>query len=71
MQEMLHVKNGIVPPNRNIQEKYSDPAKLKRDANGTPFLLMKPSEIDNLYQIDWSNFNMKQWTRKWNRQVAK
>lgn len=71
MQELLHVKNGIVPPNRDIQEKYSDPSKLKRDANGTPFLLMKPSEIDNLYQIDWSNFNMKDWTRKWNRQVAK
>lgn len=71
MQELLHVKNGIVPPNRNVQEKYSDPAKLKRDASGTPFLLMKPSEISNLYQIDWSDFSMKQWTRKWNRTVAK
>lgn len=71
MQELLHVKNGIVPPNRNIQVKYSDPSKLKRDASGVPFLLMKPSEVDNLYNIDWSDFSMKDWTRKWNRQVAK
>ena len=71
MQELLHVKNGIVPPNKNIQEKYSDPAKLKLDATGTPFLMMKPSEIDNLYQLDWSAFDVKGWTRKWNRTVAK
>ena len=43
MQELLHVKNGIVPPNKNIQKKYSDPAKLKLGATGTPFLMMKPS----------------------------
>ena len=71
MQELLHVKNGIVPTNTKIQEKYSDPSKLKRDISGEPFLLMKPEEIANLYYMDWSNFNMKDWTRKWNRTVAK
>lgn len=70
MQELLHVKNGVVPTNVKIQAKYSDPSKLKRDIAGEPFLLMKPEEIANLYYMDWSNFSMKDWTRKWNRSVA-
>ena len=71
MQTLLHVKNGIVPTNVKVQEKYSAPSKLKRDISGEPFLLMKPEEIANLYHIDWSKFDQKQWTRKWNLAVAK
>ena len=71
MQTLLHVKNGIVPTNAKVQAEYSDSSKLKRDASGEPFLLMKPAEIANLYYIEWSKFNQKQWTNKWNRTVAK
>ncbi len=68
MQEILHTKNGVVPTNRKVQVKYADQPKL--DANGAPFLLLSPEQIGNLYYIDWSNFNMSEWTDKWNRMVA-
>ena len=68
MQEILHTKNGIVPTNRKVQVKYADQPKL--DAAGEPFLLLSPDQIANLYYMDWSDFSMKDWTRKWNRTVA-
>jgi hypothetical protein len=48
--------------------KYADQPKL--DAEGAPFLLLSPEQIGNLYYMDWSNFNMSEWTKKWNRSVA-
>lgn len=69
MQEILHTKNGIVPTNKKVQQKYSGEPKL--DVDGQPFLLLSPEEIGNLYYMDWSDFNMKDWTRKWNRTVAR
>ena len=68
MQEVLHTKNGIVPTNGKVQAKYSDKAKL--DSSGVPFLMLAPEQIANLYYMDMSAFNMKDWTRKWNRVVA-
>jgi putative spermidine/putrescine transport system substrate-binding protein len=68
MQEILHTKNGIVPTNSKVQVKYADQPKL--DAEGAPFLLLSPEQIGNLYYMDWSNFNMSEWTKKWNRSVA-
>ena len=68
MQEVLHTKNGIVPTNGKVQAKYSDKAKL--DSSGVPFLMLAPEQIANLYYMDMSAFNMKDWTRKWNRIVA-
>ena len=68
MQEILHTKNGIVPTNRKVQVKYSGQPKL--DSDGAPFLLLSPDQISNLYYMDWSNFDMKEWTKKWNRIVA-
>lgn len=68
MQEILHTKNGIVPTNSKIQVKYAD--KPKVDAVGDPFLLLSPDQIANLYYMDWTNFNMSDWTKKWNRSVA-
>jgi len=32
---------------------------------------MKPGEIGNLHFMDWSNFNMREWTHKWHWTVAK
>ena len=69
MQELLHVKNGIVPPNQNIQSKYADKAKL--DASGVPFLMMNPEQIANVYLIDYAEVDLKAWTKKWNRKVAR
>ena len=68
MQEVLHTKNGIVPTNGKVQAKYSDKAKL--DSSGVPFLMLAPEQIANLYYMDMSAFDMKDWTRKWNRVVA-
>ena len=68
MQEVLHTKNGIVPTNGKVQAKYSGQAKL--DSSGVPFLMLAPEQIANLYYMDMSAFNMKDWTRKWNRVVA-
>ena len=68
MQEVLHTKNGIVPTNGKVQARYSDKAKL--DSSGVPFLMLAPEQIANLYYMDMSAFNMKDWTRKWNRVVA-
>ncbi len=68
MQEILHTKNGIVPTNKKVQVKYADKPKL--DADGFPFLLLSPEDVANLYYIDWANFNMSEWTKKWNRMIA-
>ena len=68
MQEVLHTKNGIVPTNGKVQAKYSGKAKL--DSSGVPFLMLAPEQIANLYYMDMSAFDMKDWTRKWNRVVA-
>ena len=68
MQEVLHTKNGIVPTNGKVQAKYSGQAKL--DSSGVPFLMLAPEQIANLYYMDMSAFDMKDWTRKWNRVVA-
>ena len=68
MQEVLHTKNGIVPTNGKVQAKYADKAKL--DSSGVPFLMLAPEQIANLYYMDMSAFDMKDWTRKWNRVVA-
>ncbi len=43
----------------------------KRDAAGDPFLLLSPEQIGNLYFMDWEGFKMTDWTKKWNRTVAK
>ncbi len=68
MQEVLHTKNGIVPTNGIVQNKYKgDP---KRDAAGDPFLLLAPEQIANLYYMDWDGFKMTDWSKKWNRMVA-
>ena len=32
--------------------------------------LLAPEQIANLYYMDMSAFDMKDWTRKWNRTVA-
>ena len=68
MQEILHTKNGIVPTNSKVQVKYSGSPKL--DSSGVPFLMLAPEQIANLYYMDMSAFDMKDWTRKWNRTVA-
>jgi putative spermidine/putrescine transport system substrate-binding protein len=68
MQEILHTKNGIVPTNSKVQVKYSGQPKL--DSSGVPFLMLSPDQIANLYYMDMSAFDMKDWTRKWNRTVA-
>ena len=68
MQEILHTKNGVVPTNGKVQVKYSGQPKL--DSSGVPFLMLSPDQIANLYYMDMSAFNMKDWTRKWNRIVA-
>ena len=68
MQEILHTKNGIVPTNGKVQVKYSGQPKL--DSSGVPFLMLSPDQIANLYYMDMSAFDMKDWTRKWNRTVA-
>ena len=68
MQEILHTRNGIVPTNSKVQVKYSGQPKL--DSSGVPFLMLAPEQIANLYYMDMSAFDMKDWTRKWNRTVA-
>ena len=68
MQEVLHTRNGIVPTNGKVQVKYSGQPKL--DSSGVPFLMLSPDQIANLYYMDMSAFDMKDWTRKWNRTVA-
>ena len=68
MQEILHTRNGIVPTNSKVQVKYSGTPKL--DSTGVPFLMLAPEQIANLYYMDMSALNMKEWTRKWNRIVA-
>ena len=68
MQEILHTRNGIVPTNSKVQVKYSGQPKL--DSSGVPFLMLAPEQIANLYYMDMSAFDMKDWTRKWNRVVA-
>jgi hypothetical protein len=68
MQEILHTKNGIVPTNSKVQAKYSGSPKL--DSSGVPFLMLAPDQVANLYYLDLSSFDMKDWTRKWNRVVA-
>ena len=68
MQEILHTKNGIVPTNRKVQAKYSGSPKL--DSTGVPFLMLAPEQIANLYYMDMTAFDMREWTRKWNRIVA-
>ena len=47
------------------------PPKPKRDISGEPLLLIKPEEIANLHYVDWSNFNMREWTHKCHGTVAK
>lgn len=69
MQEILHTRNGIVPVNQKVQEKYSGSPKV--DSSGAPFLLLSPQQIANLYYMDYSNFSMQEWTKKWNRIVAR
>jgi putative spermidine/putrescine transport system substrate-binding protein len=69
MQEILHTKNGIVPTNEKIQEKYA--GSPKTDPSGEPFLMLSPKQIANLYYMDYSNFKMQEWTKKWNRMVAR
>ncbi len=67
MQTILHTKNGIVPTNKVVQEKYAGDPKL--DACGEPFLLLSPEEIANLYYVDFTGFDMRDWTAQWNRIV--
>ena len=69
MQEILHTKNGIVPVNEKVQNKYS--GSPKTDKSGEPFLMLSPQQIANLYYMDYSNFSMQEWTKKWNRAVAR
>ena len=69
MQEILHTKNGIVPVNERVQNKYS--GSPKKDKSGEPFLMLSPQQIANLYYMDYSNFSMQEWTKKWNRAVAR
>ena len=69
MQTILHTKNGVVPTNVEVQKQFAGSPKL--DACGSPFLLMSPEEIANLYYIDYSKFDMSELTNQWNRTVPK
>ena len=68
MQEILHTRNGIVPANRKVQIKYAGNPKL--DSSGVPFLMLAPEQIANLYYMDMSAFDMRDWSRQWNRIVG-
>ena len=68
MQEILHTKNGIVPVSRSIEEKYMDQAA--KDPSGEPMLMLSPKEIANLYYIDYDNFDMRAFTKEWNRKIS-
>ncbi len=68
MQEILHTGNGVVPTNRRVQIKYSGSPKL--DSSGVPFLMLAPEQIADLYYMDMSVLDMRDWVRKWNRIVG-
>ena len=64
---------GIMYAQVKFTQKLTKPDKPiapKLDADGFPFLLLSPEDVANLYYIDWANFNMSEWTKKWNRAVA-
>ena len=68
MQEILHTRNGVVPANRRVQIKYAGNPKL--DSSGVPFLMLAPEQIADLYYMDMSAFDMRDWSRQWNRIVG-
>ncbi len=65
MQELFHVKNGIVPVNKKVLEQYYTKPKL--DKNGLPFLILNPKEVANFWYLDYSKYNPKTWQRAWDR----
>jgi putative spermidine/putrescine transport system substrate-binding protein len=65
MQELFHVKNGIVPVNNKVLEQYYKMPKL--DSEGVPFLILDPKEVANFWYLDYSKYDAKGWQRAWDR----
>ena len=68
MQEVLYTQNGVVPDNRNIQEKYKD--QVPNDPSGEPIMMLSPQEVANLYYIDFGHIDMREFTKEWNRKIS-
>ncbi len=68
MQDILHTRNGIVPVNGATQAKFKGQAPL--DPAGEPMLMLSPEEIANLYYINYGEFDMRAFTKEWNRTIT-
>ncbi len=69
MQELFHVKNGIVPVNKKVMEQYYQKPKL--DSSGVPFLILDPKEVANFWYLDYSKYNPKKWQKAWDRTLLR
>ena len=69
MQELFHVKNGIVPVNKKVLDKYFKTPKLDKD--GVPFLILDPKEVANFWYLDYSKYNAKTWQRAWDQTILR
>ena len=69
MQELFHVKNGIVPVNKKVLDKYYRSPKL--DSEGVPFLILDPKEVANFWYLDYSKYDPKTWQRAWDRTLLR
>jgi putative spermidine/putrescine transport system substrate-binding protein len=69
MQELFHVKNGIVPVHGKVLEKYYKNPKV--DSSGVPFLILDPKEVANFWYLDYSKHSPKEWQRAWDRTLLR
>lgn len=64
-QEAMTKTRGLVPVSLPAMERLqSDPLLAEN-------LMLKPADVNNVYQVDFAKVKVAEWTDKWNRMVAR
>jgi putative spermidine/putrescine transport system substrate-binding protein len=64
-QEAMTKARGLVPVNLPAM------ARLSTDPLLAENLMLKPEQVNNVYQVDFGKVKVPEWTDKWNRMVAR
>jgi putative spermidine/putrescine transport system substrate-binding protein len=64
-QEAMTKTRGLVPVNLESMKRLTTDALLAEN------LMLKPEDVNNVYQVDFGKVKIPDWTDKWNRMVAR
>jgi spermidine/putrescine-binding protein len=64
-QEAMTKTRGLVPVNLGAMSRLTSDPLLAEN------LMLKPGDVNNVYQVDFGKVNVRDWTEKWNRMVAR